>query len=281
MNSVVDIVGTNSILDPILENAAGMIAGAAKTHHERSLREQSEDAQDDGKNPKKKKKKSIAITMFGVTTPAATTARSLLEASGFEAFVFHATGAGGRATENLIRQHRIDGVLDLTTTELADELVGGIMSAGPDRLTAAGDVGIRQVVSLGALDMVNFGPRGSVPGDFTREKRKLYEHDPDITLMRTEVGESRELGRRIAERLRGSARRKEMVCVVVSEGGLSMLSGEGGVFEDREADAALFEALEEGLEGSGVEVLKDRRHVNDEGFARRVAERLREMMEGG
>ena len=137
--------------------------------------------------------------MFGVTTPAVTRARERLEELGYEVLVFHATGTGGQSMEALARGGFLAGVLDLTTTELADELVGGVLSAGPDRLEAAGELGLPQVVSLGALDMVNFGPRETVPPQF--DGRNLYVHNPTVTLMRTTPEECAELGRRIARKL--------------------------------------------------------------------------------
>src|SRR5207249_6508736 len=137
----------------------------------------------------------IGATMFGVTTPCVTRARQALEDAGYEVLVFHATGTGGRAMEDLARGGFLAGLLDLTTTELADELVGGVLSAGPDRLEAAGAAGVPQVVSLGALDMVNFGPRETVPPQF--EDRNLYVHNPTVTLMRTTPEECAELGREI------------------------------------------------------------------------------------
>jgi uncharacterized protein (UPF0261 family) len=135
----------------------------------------------------------LAATMFGVTTPCVTEARKVLEAAGYEVLVFHATGTGGRAMEGLIEDGYIAGVLDVTTTELADELVGGILSAGPRRLTVAGAAGVPQVVSLGALDMVNFGPRPTVPAKFA--DRKFYQHNAAVTLMRTTGGGERRAGR--------------------------------------------------------------------------------------
>lgn len=161
MYSVVDIAGENSILNPVLENAAGMIGGAATVYYQRKPQ--------NNKNSEKESKRRIAITMFGVTTPAVSAARAELERQGYEVIVFHATGTGGRAMENLIAEGCFDGVLDLTTSELADELVGGIMNGGPGRLTAAAEMGIPQVVSLGALDIVNFGPRDTVPSKFKKK----------------------------------------------------------------------------------------------------------------
>lgn len=271
MHSVVDIAGQNSILNPILENAGGMIAGAAKAYHNRLKWEK------DGESVNAKKKKSVAITMFGVTTPAADAARVYMENNGYEVLVFHATGVGGRAMEKLISQHRVDGVLDLTTSELADELVGGVLSAGPDRLTAAARAEIPQVVSLGALDMVNFGPRPSVPPQFS--KRLLYKHNPDITLLRTSVDENEKLGKQIAEKLRKNAKQPEMVRVFIPLGGLSMLSTKDGPFCDEDADKALIQSLVQGLEGSGIDVVQDQRAVNDDGFSTDMAQALMNLME--
>ena len=259
MNSVVDIAGPNSILDPILTNAAAMIAGAAKAFVSREA-----PPGNDSVAPRKR----VAITMFGVTTPAADAARAILAEEGYEVLVFHATGMGGRAMENLIREGRIDGVLDLTTTELADELVGGIMSAGPDRLTAASQAGIPQVVSLGALDMVNFGPRSTLPDKFN--DRNIYEHNPDITIIRTTVQECRVLGGQIGKKLR-AAKRPDLVQVFVPLYGLSMLGVEGGLYHDASADKALFGALQESLHGTGIEIIRDARAINDLGFAVEMA----------
>ena len=270
-HSVVDIAGQNSILNPILENAAGMIAGAAKAYRNRQEKEKHEGS------AKVEKRKSVAITMFGVTTPAVDAARVLFEKNGFEVFVFHATGVGGRAMEKLILQHRVDGVLDLTTSELVDELVGGVLSAGPDRLTAAARAGIPQVVSLGGLELVNFGPQPSVPPQFN--KRLLHAHNPDITLMRTSVDESRKLGEGIAEKLRANIKKPEMARVFIPTGGLSMISTKDGPFHDEDADKALFTTLIQGLDGSGIDVVQDRRAINDDGFSTDMANSLMQLMQ--
>ena len=165
--------------------------------------------------------------MFGVTTPAVTRARERLEELGYEVLVFHATGTGGQSMEALARGGFLAGVLDLTTTELADDLVGGVLSAGPDRLEAAGELGLPQVVSLGALDMVNFGPRETVPPQF--EGRNLYVHNPTITLMRTTPEECAELGRRIARKLSAAT---GPTALFVPLKGVSMIAAEGGPFHD-------------------------------------------------
>ncbi|MGH7529572.1 MAG: Tm-1-like ATP-binding domain-containing protein, partial [Gemmatimonadales bacterium] len=167
MYSVVDIAGLNPLSRRILANAAGAISGMVSQptptgDHDRPL---------------------IAATMFGVTTPCVTTARKCLEEAGYDVVVFHATGSGGRAMEGLIADGYFSGVLDVTTTEWCDEVVGGVLTAGPDRLSAAGRKGIPQVVSLGALDMVNFGAPDTVPERFAG--RTLYRHNPSVTLMRT------------------------------------------------------------------------------------------------
>ncbi|KAL8747016.1 MAG: hypothetical protein Q9190_001056 [Brigantiaea leucoxantha] len=270
MNSVVDIAGQNSILDPVLENAAGMIVGAAKAY---SLRSHRDSHQKVGST----RAKSIAVTMFGVTTPAVEAAREELERHGYEVIIFHVTGAGGRAMENLISQSRFAGVLDLTTTELADQLVGGTMTAGPDRLTAAAKAGIPQILSLGALDIVNFGPRPTVPSQFS--KRLLYEHNPDITLLRTSVEECRTLGEQFATKLKKNSKRPDLVQVFIPKGGISMLAEKGAPFHDGRADSALFDAVLTGLEGSGIEVVQDQRAINGDGFSVEMAKSLVKLLD--
>jgi uncharacterized protein (UPF0261 family) len=215
----------------------------------------------------------IGATMFGVTTPAVTRARERLEELGYEVLVFHATGTGGQSMEALARGGFLAGVLDLTTTELADDLVGGALSAGPDRLEAAGELGLPQVVSLGALDMVNFGPRETVPDQF--EGRNLYVHNPTVTLMRTTPEECAELGRRIARKLSAAT---GPTALFVPLKGVSMIATEGRPFFDREADEALFSALREGL-GPTVEVHELDLDVNDPAFADAMADRLHEMID--
>jgi uncharacterized protein (UPF0261 family) len=254
--SVVDISGLNRISERILANAAGAIAGMAKVRVE-----------EEGEG-----RPLIGATMFGVTTPAVTRARERLEELGYEVLVFHATGTGGQSMEALARGGYLAGVLDLTTTELADELVGGVLSAGPDRLEAAGELGLPQVVSLGALDMVNFGPRETVPPQF--EDRNLYAHNPTVTLMRTTPEECAELGRRIARKLSAAT---GPTALFVPLRGVSMIATKGGPFHDPEADAALFSALRENLPAR-VELNELDLDVNDPAFAEAMANRLHEMV---
>jgi uncharacterized protein (UPF0261 family) len=254
--SVVDISGINRISERILSNAAGAIAGMAKVS-----------VPDSGEG-----RPLIGATMFGVTTPAVTRARERLEELGYEVLVFHATGTGGQSMEALARGGFLAGVLDLTTTELADDLVGGVLSAGPDRLETAGEMGLPQVVSLGALDMVNFGPRETVPPRF--DDRNLYIHNPTITLMRTTPEECAELGRRIARKLSAAT---GPTALFIPLKGVSMIATEGGPFHDAAADEALFSALREGL-ADNVELHELDVDVNDPAFADAMADRLHAMI---
>jgi len=214
----------------------------------------------------------IGATMFGVTTPAVTRARERLEELGYEVLVFHATGTGGQSMEALARGGFLAAVLDLTTTELADDLVGGVLSAGPDRLEAAGELGLPQVVSLGALDMVNFGPRETVPPQF--DGRNIDVHNPTVTLMRTTPEECAELGRRIARKLSAAT---GPTALFVPLKGVSMIATEGGPFHDPAADEALFSALRESV-GENVELHELDLDVNDQAFADAMASRLDEML---
>jgi uncharacterized protein (UPF0261 family) len=216
----------------------------------------------------------IAATMFGVTTPCVDRARRRLEARGLEVVVFHATGVGGQAMEGLIRDGQVAGVLDLTTTELADELVGGILSAGPERLEAGIRSGLPQVVSVGALDMVNFGPRATVPERFA--DRRFHVHNPAVTLMRTTADENAALGRRMAEVLAGA---RAPIVVLLPRGGVSALDAPGGPFHDPAADHALFEALTGGLSGQArVRLVEREEHINDPAFSDAAADLLLELL---
>jgi uncharacterized protein (UPF0261 family) len=255
MYSVVDISGVNSVSARILTNAAGAIAGMAKAEA-----------------PVLDGRPLVGATMFGVTTPCVTRARERLEELGYEVLVFHATGAGGRSLEALVDGGFLAGVLDVTTTELADELVGGVLSAGPDRLEAAGRAGLPQVVSLGALDMVNFGPRETVPSQF--EGRNLYVHNPTVTLMRTTADECAELGRIIGSKLAAAT---GPTAVFVPLGGVSMIDVPGQPFHDAEADAALVSSLRDAL--GGVELHERGEDVNDPAFAVAMADRLHELIQ--
>ncbi|WP_254766552.1 Tm-1-like ATP-binding domain-containing protein [Salinilacihabitans rarus] len=254
MYSVADIEGLNQLSRKVIANAALATVGMVANEPDVEVED----------------RPTIGITMFGVTTPCVQTAREYLEDRGYETIVFHATGTGGRAMEDLVRQGVIDGVLDVTTTEWADELVGGVLNAGPDRLDAAAETGTPQVVSTGALDMVNFGPRESVPAEF--EGRTFHVHNPQVTLMRTTPEENAELGEILAEKLTAAT---GPTTLALPLGGVSMLDAEGEDFHDPEADAALFEALRKNL-GDDVELLELDAAINDDAFAEAIAEQLDE-----
>ncbi len=279
MYSVVDISGINSISRAVLGNAAAAIAGMACAYADRigaeGSRAGSAGSQSAGTNPADERP-LVAASMFGVTTPAVEAARARLEELGYEVLVFHATGSGGRAIEKLASSGLLAGVLDLTTTELADDLVGGVLTAGPDRLTAAGVAGVPQVVSLGALDMVNFGPRASVPERF--ESRHFFIHNPTVTLMRTTAEESAELGRRVGVKLAAAT---GPVVLLVPRGGVSALDAPGMDFFDAAADDALFGAVLDAVRDSSVVVIDGEQHVNDADFARRAADELHGLVRKG
>jgi uncharacterized protein (UPF0261 family) len=264
MHSVVDISGLNRISRTVLANAAGAMIGMVKSQ-ESGVRSQGSGEE----------KPLVTATMFGVTTPCVEVGRGLLERSGYEVLVFHATGIGGQTMESFIRDGLIRGVLDVTTTELADELVGGELSAGPDRLTAAALRGVPQVISLGALDMVNFGPRPTVPEKFAG--RRFYQHNPNITLMRTTPEENDRLGKEIAEK--ASAARGP-TAVLVPLRGVSAIDGAGQPFWWPEADAALFQSLRNWMSPQ-VRLIELDLHINDPGFAEAAARTLLEMMTVG
>ncbi len=257
MYSVVDIAGLNPLSRRVLANAAGAVCGMIGTSV-----------------PPARDRPMIAATMFGVTTPCVDAVRERLAAAGYGVTVFHATGSGGRAMEALVDEGWFVGVADVTTTEWCDEVVGGVLSAGPDRLSAAGRRGIPQVVSVGALDMVNFGGADTVPERFGG--RNLYRHNPSVTLMRTSPAECEEIGRRIAERL--SAATGPTVLVLPLRG-VSMIDAEGEPFYDPEADRVLFETLRARV-GDGVEVVEVDAHINDAAFAEAFAERMIDALGG-
>ena len=254
--SIVDIAGLNSILARIIANAAASVVASAQVQM-----------------PELAARPSIAASMFGITTPCVTRARARLTDLGYEVLVFHANGTGGRSLEAMAASGSLTGVLDLTTTELADELAGGVFSAGPGRLDAAAQAGLPQVVSLGALDVIDFGPPGTLPASMLG--RNICKHNPAVTLVRTTPDECRELGRRIGGKL--SAARGPAV-VFIPLRGLSALSVKGGQFYDPDADQALFDGLRETLSPS-VEVNELDLEINDEAFALATADRLNELIQ--
>ncbi len=258
MYSVVDISGINTVSSKILANAAFAIAGMAK-----------------GKQPRiDEEKPLIGATMFGVTTPCVTKAREYLEEKGYEVLVFHATGTGGKSMESLIESGFIKGVLDITTTEWCDQLVGGVFGAGPGRLEAAGKAGIPQVVSTGALDMVNFGAIDTVPEKF--KDRNLYKHNATVTLMRTNPEENRELGKIISEKLNMT---NGPTTLFLPLKGVSLIDVEGQPFFGPEEDRALFETLKNRIDRNKVELIEMEMDINNEEFALSMAKKLISMIE--
>jgi uncharacterized protein (UPF0261 family) len=251
--SVTDVAGVNRLSARILANAAAAVAGMVNAPPP----------------PAGTDRPLVAASMFGVTTPGVTAARERLEALGYEVLVFHMTGTGGRTLEQLGADGWLAGVLDITTTELADELVGGVFAAGSGRLTGAAAHGIPQVVSVGALDMVNFGPRETVPGRFA--DRNLYVHNPNVTLMRTTPEECAELGRRLAERVSAST---GPAAVFLPLCGISAIATKGGPFHDPAADEALFAAIRTTLDTSRVELVELELDVNNPAFAGAMADKL-------
>ncbi len=250
--SVVDVAGLNSISSRLISQAAGAIAGMTKAlplQHNKS-------------------KGTIGISIFGNTTECVNYCTDLLTKQGYEVLPFHAVGTGGLTMESLIRDGYIDAVLDITTTELADDLCGGICSAGPNRLTAAAEKGIPQVVVPGCLDMVNFGHLDTVPLSFN--DRLLYSWSPDVTLMRTNEQENKLLGQSIAKKLNQST---GAVRILLPLQGISKVSGEGGVFHQPETDLVLFNSIKDHL-NENIEVVELDTHINDRSFATRAVELL-------
>lgn len=255
--SIVDVAGLNSISTKIFTNAVFAIAGMLKFENKKVV----------------EKKPLVAATMFGVTTPCVTAASKYLENRGYEVLVFHATGVGGQTMESLIDDGFIEGVLDLTTTEWADEIIGGVLNAGPHRLEAAAKNNIPQVVSVGAIDMCNFGPYETVPEKF--KGRNLYKHNPTVTLMRTTVEENESIGKKIVEKLNMA---KEKTVLLLPLKGVSAIDVEGQVFYGAEEDKMLFDTLREGVNKDIVEIVEMDCAINDIEFAEAAAQKLIDLM---
>ena len=242
--SIVDVAGINRISRQILTRAAGAICGMVEA-----------------RPPAGEDKPIIVASQFGNTTECVTRARQLLEKQGYEVLVFHATGIGGRTMESLVESGMVAGVLDITTTEWADELVGGVLSAGPTRLEAAAKAGVPAVVTPGCLDMVNFHGPGTVPEKF--KDRTFYQHNPQVTLMRTTPEECAELGKILAQKMNQS---KGPVTVLIPKKAISVISAPGQKFHDPAADKALFDAIKSNLR-KDIEVIEMDCAINDAVFA--------------
>lgn len=248
--SITDIAGLNSLLRGVLERASGAIVGAAQQRSRGGARVSA----------------LTSITMFGVTTRGGTALKAALEERALDVAVFHANGNGGSLMEDLVRSGVISGVLDWTTTELADDLLGGIATAGPNRLVAAGREGVPQLIVPGALDVVNFGPIDSVPARF--RSRVLHRHTPAATLMRTSAEDMVELARRMAAKLNAA---RGPVAVVVPEAGFSALSVRGGPFHNPQADRAWIDSMQAELDPS-IPLTVLPLDINDPAFASEVAQ---------
>ena len=256
MPSIVDVAGINRISRLIFTNAAGAIAGMVKMERP---------TVDD-------QKPLIATSMFGNTTLAVERARGIMEARGYEVLVFHATGTGGRTMESLISDGFITASLDVTTTELADEVCGGVLSAGSERGMAASRAGIPAVLVPGCVDMANFWGMDTVPEKY--RSRKLYQWNPSITLLRTNVEENKRIGKMIAKAANAAT---ASVAVMLPLKGVSQLDSPGGVFWDPQADQACFEAIKRNLKPN-IPVVELDNNINDPEFADRVAETLLDML---
>ena len=257
MPAIVDVSGINRISRTIFENAAGAICGMV----EASVARESGTVEE---------RPIIVASMFGNTTACVDKAKNLLEQAGYEVLVFHATGTGGRTLESLVESGMVTGVLDITTTEWADELAGGILSAGPTRLEAAGRADVSAIVTPGCLDMVNFGEPHTVPAKYA--DRIFYHHNPQVTLMRTNAEECAELGRILAEKVNAYT---APVTVLLPKRAISIISAEGEPFHDPAADEALFFAIKKHLR-TGIPLLEFDLEINDPAFAAACATALLE-----
>lgn len=250
--SIVDVAGLNRISKTIFTRAAGAICGMVESEVE----------EDSTERP------LIAASMFGNTTECVDASRKILEEAGYEVLVFHATGTGGRTMETLIADGLVKGVLDITTTEWADELCGGTLSAGPTRLDAAGRAGVPAIVTPGCLDMVNFGARETVPEKY--EGRNFYIHNPQVTLMRTTPEECVQLGKILAEKINGYT---GPVSVLLPTKSISIISAQGQSFYDPKADQALFDAIKSNLSKT-IELIEVEAEINAPEFSKACAETL-------
>ena len=250
--SIVDVAGLNRISKTIFTRAAGAICGMVESEVE----------EDSTERP------LIAASMFGNTTECVDASRKILEEAGYEVLVFHATGTGGRTMETLIADGLVKGVLDITTTEWADELCGGTLTAGPTRLDAAGKAGVPAIVTPGCLDMVNFGARETIPEKY--EGRNFYVHNPQVTLMRTTPEECDQLGKILAEKINGYT---GPVSVLLPTKSISIISAQGQSFYDPKADQALFDAIKSNLSKT-IELIEVEAEINAPEFSKACAETL-------
>ena len=262
MPSMADVAGLNCVTLMIFDRFTALAAKSAMWYKECFPEHKNRLAARD--------RYRVSQTMYGTTTKGVTNARNRLEEKGYETLVFHASGAGGRAMENLIRDGVIHGVLDMTLAEIGAHLVGGLHNAGPKRLEAAIDMKIPQVIVPGGADTIVLPPMADLPDKF-KNGRVLNYHNPTMTTMRTNVEENEKIGRFMAEKLR---RAESPVVILIPRGGLSSIDKPGAIFYMPEANEMLFDTLKEGLKGTGVTIIEDDRHLYDPGFGERAADIL-------
>ena len=258
MPSIVDVAGLNRISRLIYARAAGAISGMVQNEPPRATED----------------KPIITASMFGNTTDCVNACSKALGDKGYEVLVFHATGSGGRAMETLVADGLVEAVLDITTTEWADELCHGVFSAGPERLDAPGRRGVPHLIVPGCVDMANFGAPSTVPERFRQAKRLFYEWNPSVTLMRTNVEENRQMGEIFAKKANAA---KGPVAFLIPLRGVSMLDGDGQMFCDREADRAMFDAIKASL-NPGIPVVELDLNINDPAFAAQAVEMMLELI---
>jgi uncharacterized protein (UPF0261 family) len=252
--SIVDVAGINRISRIIFSRAAGAVCGMAET----DIPESSGD------------KPVIAASMFGNTTPCVNACMAGLSAEGYEVLVFHATGTGGKTMESLIREGLVDAVLDITTTEWADTVCGGVFDAGPERLDAAGQIGIPHLIVPGCVDMANFNGMETVPEKYKRAERTFYEWTPSVTLMRTNKEENETMGRIFAEKANIA---RGPVAFLIPLRGVSILDSDNQPFFDREADKAMFDAIKANLR-KGIKVVEMDNNINDPEFSAKAVDMM-------
>lgn len=259
MPSIVDVAGLNRVSRQIFARAAGAICGMAAEEPPSSKRD----------------KPIIAASMFGNTTECVNACAAILEQRGYEVLIFHATGVGGRCMEDLVRDGLVDAVLDITTTEWADEICGGVFTAGPERLSAPGARGVPHLIVPGCIDMANFGAASTVPDHYRKAGRILYEWNPSVTLMRTNAEENARMGEIFAQK--ANEARGAVACLVPLRG-FSILDGDGERFCDRAADQAFIDALKAGL-NPGIPLETMDCNINDAAFSERASAMLLEMLD--
>jgi uncharacterized protein (UPF0261 family) len=257
--SIVDVAGVNRVSRLVYARAAGAICGMVDTETPGAT----------GDRP------IITASMFGNTTDCVNACAKALNEKGFEVLVFHATGAGGRAMETLVADGLVEAVLDITTTEWADELCGGVFSAGPDRLDAPGQRGLPHLIVPGCVDMVNFGAPATVPARYREARRLFYEWNPSVTLMRTNVEENQQMGKIFAQKANAA---KGPAAFLIPLRGVSMLDGDGQPFCDRAADQAMFDAIKKNLK-PGIPVVESDHNINDPEFAAKAVEMMLQLIQ--